>query len=136
MASRVRSSCNLRTGTGLGKVFHRRFLRNKQWVYLPKVKVIQILFISKNFIPFLSEISPNATLRRIGGRMRTVQSRRIRGVATVPGRGAQAVAACDERCLFAVRGRCGCMTGVCDGQERLRFDKGRCAFCASGAAGL
>ena len=28
------------------------FLRNKQWVYLPKVKVIQILFICKIFNAF------------------------------------------------------------------------------------
>ncbi len=33
---------------------------------------------------------------------------------------------------FAVRGCCGCMAGVCDGQERLRFAKGGVHFALRG----
>ena len=33
---------------------------------------------------------------------------------------------------FAVRGRCGCMAGVCGGQERLRFAKGGVHFALRG----
>ncbi len=130
----LRATCEREQGWE--RCFIGDFLRNKQWVYLPKVKVIQILFISKNFIPFLSEISPNTIQMRRFGVSEGGCGRCSRGEFAVlrlfRGEGRKRSQPVPRGADFAVRGRCGCMTGVCDGQERLRFAKGGVHFALRG----